>query len=139
MFTIKVGMKSSAGGICGRKVRVEQRAHLLLGVGIGALVGELGLDLAGKLLLSSTQLEQSCSQPQNKGGPSTRSFSLGRVVSAGGLKVHVVSSSTRGLARSHSVVTARGKANLFIFGVEAQAQASAGVLARNCGTYVGVA
>jgi hypothetical protein len=38
---------------------------------------EFGLGLAGKILLSSTKLEQSRSQPQNKSGPSTGSFSLG--------------------------------------------------------------
>jgi hypothetical protein len=45
----------------------------------GALGLEFGLGLAGNLLLSSTQLEQSRSQPQNKGGPGTGCLSLGGV------------------------------------------------------------
>lgn len=40
---------------------------------------EFGLGLAGVFLLSSTKLEQSRSQPQNKGSPGTVSFSLGSV------------------------------------------------------------
>jgi hypothetical protein len=40
---------------------------------------ELGLGLAGVFILSSTKLEQSRSQPQNKGSPGTGGFSLGSV------------------------------------------------------------
>lgn len=93
------------------------------------LVGESGLDLAGKLLLSSTQLEQSRSQPQNKGGPGACSFSLGRVVAARRLEVNIVSSGTGCLASSDSIVASAGKVDLFVLSAEAQTQASARVLA----------
>jgi hypothetical protein len=47
------------------------------------VAGQLGLEfspgLAGVFLLSSTKLEQSRSQPQNKGSPGTVGFSLGSV------------------------------------------------------------
>lgn len=90
-----------------------------MGVHIGVLVGESGLDLAGKLLLSSAQLKQSRSQPQNKGGPGACSFPLGGVVATRRLEVHIVSSSTGRLSGGDSIVASAGKVNLFILSAEA--------------------
>lgn len=109
-----------------------------MGVHIGALlVGESGLDLAGKLLLSSAQLEQSRSQPQNKGGPGACSFSLGSVVAARRLEVHIVSSGTGRLPGGDSIVASAGKIDLFVLSAEAQAQAGASVLAGHARSNVG--
>lgn len=109
-----------------------------MGVHIGALlVGESGLDLAGKLLLSSAQLEQSRPQPQNEGGPGACSFSLGSVVAARRLEVHIVSSGTGCLPGGDSIVASAGKVDLFVLGAEAQAQAGASVLAGHAGSNVG--
>lgn len=92
---------------------------------------EFGIGLAGKILLSSTKLEQSRSQPQNKSGPSTGGFPLGGFGSVSRLKVHIVSSSARCLACRHSVVAAGTKVDLLVLGGQTQTHASAGSLARD--------
>lgn len=81
----------STGGIWCRKVGVKG-AHLLRVLVLtdsddeallfaSALGLELDLGLAGELLLSSAQLEQSRSQPQDKGSPGAGGLSLSGVVS----------------------------------------------------------